>query len=159
MAKWDTNMLFLDADLDFDRYSLQMMYEKMEKDSEIIGPKLIQTFKSNVYCIHSSISAGFLFATKSQLKLLLHVADYIENALENDRWSWGLDPAALVIGAKRYGMNFIFMPCLVSMTSESLFGMYQLVNKNLNQKIEQTERNQKKPTNNRKEWEFSEENE
>ena len=91
----------------------------MEKDSEIIGPKLIQTFKSNVYCIHSSISAGFLFATKSQLKLLLHVADYIERALENDRWSWGLDPAALVIGAERYGMNFIFMPCLVSMTSES----------------------------------------
>ena len=119
MKEYTSHILYLDADLDLHNYSLELMYEKMVIDSEWLGDKLIQTFRGNVFCIHSSISAGFLFANHRQVDLYSYISKYIDNSLHQGYWSWGLDPAAIVIGAAKYGMNFISMPCLGTITSDS----------------------------------------
>jgi hypothetical protein len=114
---YHSDILLLDIDLDLREINLSQLIKKCRHDQAFLGETLVQTFLGSCLDVHSALSAGFLFASRGQMDLYEMCASYIETCFRLSSWSWGLDPAALVVSMSMTRYSPIMMPSLTSVTS------------------------------------------
>ena len=118
LDKLSKDILMLDIDLSMERCSLSSFLEQLSYDQSLLSD-FVQTFSTDSNDYASSISAGFLYASRKHLRLYHDISQYIIHHLISNVGSWGIDPAALIWAMARNNLQPIKMPQLSEETSLS----------------------------------------